>query len=207
MAATIDKMPLEDSEQIASEKLKLEVRELRWKVKWLYRCAQVTSIVVAVVAAGAFVWNLYQFNYQQAENARLAVEAKEKETQAIERELKKPLLERQLALSMELSEVAAAIATLPVGDQQRRKAESRFRQLFYGPSIFIEDTTDVKTGLIQFANCLDGFDGCSTASAQSFRLKTLSKQLTNRCRGTLGLAWQVADQKDLYRDDSQPALP
>jgi hypothetical protein len=206
MDATIDKRPLDDSEQIASEKLKLEVRELRWKVKWHYRCAQITSIMVAVAAAGAFVWNLYQFNYQQAESAKLAAEAKERETQAIERELKKPLLERQLALSMELSEVAAAIATLPAGDEQRKRAENRFRQLFYGPSIFIEDTTDVKKGLIQFANCLDGFDGCHSASAQSFRLKTLSKQLTNRCRGTLGLAWQV-DQKDLYQDDSQPALP
>ena len=206
MAATFDEMPLEDSEQFASEKLKLEVRELRWKVRWHYRCAQITSIIVAVVAAGAFVWNLYQFNYQQAENTRLAAEAKDKETKAIAIELKKPLMERQLALSIEISDVAAAIATLPPGHEQRRKAENRFRQLFYGPSIFIEDTTEVKKGLIQFANCLDGVDGCKSASAQSFRLKTLSKQLTNRCRGAVGLAWEV-EQTDLYQDDSQPALP
>lgn len=37
------------------EKLQLEIADLRWKVRWVYRSAQVTSIIVAFVAMAAFL--------------------------------------------------------------------------------------------------------------------------------------------------------
>jgi hypothetical protein len=187
----------------ADQKLALEVRELKWKVSRSYKLTQITSIVVAVLAVAGFGWNFYQFNRQQQENARAAIAAQVKEAATVERELKKPVWERQLTLSLEISDVAAAIATLPPEDARRRNAVDRFRQLYYGPAIFIEDSVDMKKGMIEFANCLDGFDGCDSEEAQSYRLKILSKHLTNRCRGAIGLTWELP-QQDLYENDTQP---
>ena len=191
-----------DSDNVALEKLRLEVLDLRWKVRWIYRLTQITSLIVAAVGVAAFIWNLQQFNYQQKESARVAAEAKEKETAAIQRELTKPIRERQLALSFEISDVAAAIAVLAPESQARRKAVDRFWQLYYGPAIYIEETEQVKKGLIEFANCLEGLGDCDSDEAKAFRLKVLSKYLTNRCRGALGLSWEVP-QEDLYTNELQ----
>lgn len=191
-----------DSEKVALEKMRLEVLDLKWKVRWLYRATQVTSLIVAAVGVAAFIWNLQQFNLQQKESVRIAAEAKEKETAAIQRELTKPIRERQLALSFEISEVAAIIAA-PTSDQQgKRKAIDRFWQLYHGPAIFIEETAVVKNGLIQFANCLEGYDGCDFDEAKNFRLTKLSENLTNVLRSAQGLSWQIP-QEDLYTNDSQ----
>ncbi|HUS11170.1 MAG TPA: hypothetical protein VMZ30_11960 [Pyrinomonadaceae bacterium] len=204
MALPNDKIDPSNPQTAAQlEKLRLEVQELRWKVRWFYKLTQITSILLALVAVAAFGWNLIQFNKQQQANARAAADAQAREAAAIEREQKKPVRERQLALSLEISNVAAAIATLPREDPQRRSAVDRFRQLYYGPAIFIEDTVDMKKGMIEFANCLDGFDKCDSEEAQSYRLKILSKHLTNRCRGAIGLTWQLP-QEDLYENDTQP---
>jgi len=198
-----DKIDPIHSQTAAEQKLALEVRELKWKVSRSYKLTQITSIVLALLAVAAFGWNLRQFNQQQQDNARAAAAAQAKEAATVERELKKPVWERQLTLSLEISDVAAAIATLPPEDARRRNAVDRFRQLYYGPAIFIEDTVDMKRGMIEFANCLDGFDGCDSEEAQSYRLKILSKHLTNRCRGAIGLTWQLP-QQDLYENDTQP---
>ena len=191
-----------DSKDVALEKLELEVLDLRWKVRWIYRLTQITSLIVAVVGVAAFIWNLQQFNIQQRENARIAAEAKAKETEAIKRELTKPLRERQLALSFEISDVAAAIAALPPEHEGRKKAIDRFWQLYYGPAIFIEETEVVKQGLIKFANCLEGHEGCDSDEAKDFWLKKSSEYLTNVLRGAQGLSWEVP-QENLYKNDSQ----
>ena len=191
-----------DSDKVALEKLQLEVLDLRWKVRWIYRLTQITSLVVAAVAVAAFIWNLRQFNLQQKESARIAAEVKEKETAAIQRELTKPIRERQLALAFEISEIAAKIAAPTLDQEGRRKALDRFWQLYHGPAIFIEETSVVKNGLIQFANCLEGFDGCDSDEAKDFRLKKLSENLTNILRGAQGLSWEIP-LEDLYKNDSQ----
>ncbi len=183
------------------EKLQLEIADLRWKVKWVYRVAQVTSIMVAMVAVFAFLWNLYQFNAQQSVNAKAALEARQKENEAVDRELKRPLRERQLAMALEISNVAATIATRPPEDVERMKAEIRFRELSWGPSIFIEDNDEIKEGMIKFVNCLDGREICVSEADKRFWLTEFSKQLSNRLRGVTDSSWHNK-QLDLYIGDS-----
>jgi len=183
------------------EKLQLEIADLRWKVRWVYKVAQVTSIIVAIVAVFAFLWNLYQFNDQQRRNAQMAEEAKKKEADAVDRELKKPVRERQLAITFEISNIAATIAARPPEDEERKKAETRFRELYMGPRILLEDKTNIYQKMIEFVDCLDKKEPCDSESWQSWKLEQLSQHLTNRCRGGLGLAWDI-EGLDSPKDDN-----
>ena len=44
-----DKNDQEDSQNVQLEKLRLEVLELRWKVRWVYKLTQITSDRKSVV--------------------------------------------------------------------------------------------------------------------------------------------------------------
>jgi hypothetical protein len=197
--------PKQDPQTTAQlEKLQLEIADLRWKVRWVYKVAQATSIIVAIVAVFAFLWNLYQFNTQQKVNAAAAAEAKVKENEAIIRELEKPVREKQLDLALELSNVAATITARLPKDKERKKAEIRLKELYWGQAIFIEDDP-MRSKLIEFVNCVDGKAGCASEEDRTFLLTKLSEQLTNRCRGSVGSAWQI-EQLESYKDDN-PVLP
>jgi len=121
------------------QKVQLEIADLRWKVGRTYKIAQMVSIISALVAIFALVMGLRQFNDQQ------------------EREVKKPIREKQLTLEFELSDVASRIATLPPDDIERKKAESRFRELYWGPIAYAEDRELLKW-IVDFGNCLDDYD-------------------------------------------------
>ncbi len=169
---------------VEMEKLRLEVAELRWKVKWFYKIAQNISIVTAFIAVVAFVVSVYQYN------------------SARDRELKKPVWERQLAVAFEISNTAAAIAaTIDPDNVERKKSVDRFWQLYYGPSIFVEDEP-LKQAMIDFGDCLNGQSKCGSEAEQSARLPELSLNLTNQCRSAIGLTWQL-HLDDLYKNRVQ----
>lgn len=177
------------------EKLRLEVAELRWKVRWFYKIGQIISIVSASIAVLAFVVSLYQYNRQQRENAWNNQEARD-------RELKKPVWEKQLGVAFEISNVAAEIATtIDPDNEARKRAEARFWQLYYGPAIFVEDE-NLKQAMIHFGECLVGGEGCGSEAEQSSRLPELSLDLTNQCRKVMGVTWQLGLQ-DLYKNRVQ----
>ena len=161
------------------EKLRLEIADLKWKVKWVYRVAQFVSVITAFVAVAAFVVSLRQFNSQQ------------------EQEFKKPMWDKQLGLVFEVSDVAATIATLPPDSEERKKAEARFWQIYYGP-IVLGENQELFQGMIDFGNCLKSGPDCESEAQRSSRLPILSLNLTNKGRATLGLTWKI-NFDDLYK--------
>ncbi len=168
-------------------KLGLEIADLRWKVRWVYKTAQVISILSACIAVAALIFGLYQFNYQQKQEA------------------KKPVRERQLSLVFEVSDVTATIAALKPGDEERKKAENRFRTLYWGPIVLAEDQ-DLLQRMVDFANCLDegsrAYVGCASDEEQDTRLKALSLNLAIERRKLVGEAWDVK-YDDIYNKRTQ----
>ncbi|HKR13832.1 MAG TPA: hypothetical protein VJT15_17335 [Pyrinomonadaceae bacterium] len=190
-----------------NEKIQLEIEDLRWKVKWFYRITQLFSTVIAI---GALALSLHQFNNQQVQ------------------EIKKPIREKQLNLVFELSDVASRIAVLKPDDVERKKAETRFRELYWGPSVYIQDD-DLRAWMIQFDKCLNELnpnqeypvearantkpDQCTTAAQQDKRLKNLSLDFAIMRRKKLGVEWGVPFEEsveDTTRVQNKPtplALP
>lgn len=177
------------------QKVQLEIADLRWKVGRTYKIAQMVSIFSVLVAIFALVLSLRQFNDQQ------------------EREVKKPIREKQLTLVFELSDVASRIATLRPDDVDRKKAESRFKELYWGPIVYVEDR-DLQQWIIDFGNCIDEYNrvqrledeingdtklgGCATAEQQESRLKELSLNFAIMRRNKLGLEWDIKFE-ELYK--------
>ena len=184
-----------------TQKINLEIADLKWKVGRTYKIAQVVSILSALVAIFALVLSLRQFNDQQ------------------EQEVKKPIREKQLTLVFELSDVASRIATLKPDDVERKKAETRFKELYWGPIVYVEDR-DLQQWIIDFGNCLDEYNraqkleeeiggfikpaGCTTAEQQESRLKELSLNFAVMRRNKLGLEWDIK-YEELYRMRAQNA--
>lgn len=167
------------------QKVMLEVAELRWKVGRTYKVVQSISIVTTVLAVAAFLLSLYQISSENA-NARKA------EAEARNREYRKPVWERQLAVLFEVSDAAAKIATSSPEDPERKRAEARFRQLYWGPVVLAENK-ELKDELVKFKNCLDGFSSdCATEETKSDRLRDLSIILTNKCRVAIASTWEVS---------------
>jgi hypothetical protein len=92
-------------------KLRLEGDELEAKLRlargWSARLgnfSSVTPIITVLLATAGFLAGIYQYNDQQQKQSRQAYETKEKE-------FKKPLWEKQLALYLQVTHAAAAIAS------------------------------------------------------------------------------------------------
>lgn len=172
-----------------NEKITLEIKDLRWKVHRIHRYATLLSFIPTLIAAGALVLSLYQFNNQQ------------------EQEIKKPIREKQLNLVFELSDVASRIAVLKPDDVERKKAEARFQELYWGPSVYIQDD-DLRAWMVEFDNCLKELnpnqehqseagtnttpDQCTTAAQQDKRLKNLSLNFAIMRRKKLNSEWNVS---------------
>jgi len=185
---TAEEKPQQDPQTAAQlEKLRLEIADLKWKVRWVYKMAQVISILSACIAVAALIFGLYQFNYQQKQ------------------ESKKPVRERQLSLVFEVSDVTATIAALKPDDEARKKAENRFRTLYWGPIVLAEDQ-DLLQRMVDFANCLEEgsreYVGCASDEEQDTRLKELSLELAIERRKLVGEAWDVK-YDDIYKKRTQ----
>lgn len=170
------------------QKLELEIQELKLRVRRINKVAPAVSLISAIGTVVAIFIGFSQFNAQ------------------LEQELKKPIREKQLTLVFELSEIASRIATLNPNDAERKKAETRFRELYWGPIIYVEDH-DLREWIAEFSKCLDEFNraqnpegnvggetkpgGCTTLDQQESRLKKLSSKFAIMRRKKLGLEWDV----------------
>jgi hypothetical protein len=195
---TIEQSDLLNKVQL--EKLKLEIEELKNKKRLGFKLLQLMPLLTILVAIGGLWWNVRQFTNSQDAQAKRDEAAKE-------REFRKPFWEKQINTYFEASNVAAIIATLPAGNIDRKKAEERFRQLYYGSLVLVEEE-EVMKAKVKFRNCLDELDEeCTSEPSKTFRLQTLSLGLANKCRASIGTSWTV-DLKNLYlQDEKQQRLP
>jgi hypothetical protein len=191
------------------EKLRLEVEELQWKVRWAYKVGQFVSVVTAFLAIGAILVSIYQINaaYQQ--------------------DFKKPVWEKQLRILSDVSETAAAIAVLPAGSDERQKAELKFEQLYWGP-VAITENQELKDLMREFTECINGrtpvcdcyvpadpslgLNTVSDCSNKKTKLQELSLGIANECRVKVGGIWGIealisSDQKSSDTSPTPTATP
>lgn len=185
--ATAPKVDPEAETKMA--KLRLEVAELQWKVRWAYKVGQFVSIITAFLAIGAILVSIYQINA------------------AYEQDFKKPVWEKQLKVLSEVSETAAAIAVLPAGSDARQQAELKFEQLYWGP-VAITENEELKKLMREFTDCINGtipvcdcyvqgnessaINKVSDCSDKKTKLQGLSMAISGECRMKVGKIWHIA---------------
>ena len=187
-------MPSKSLEELQFEKLELEIQELRNRRTLKYKIVQLIPLLTILVALGGLWWNIQQFRTTQQTQVR-------NEQEANEREFRKPYWNKQIELYFDATTTAATIATLPEGDPDREKAVRKFRNLYNGPLVSVEDESVMKAK-VAFGKCLDEVDlECENSPlAKSSKLKLLSLALANSCRTSLGTTWNVK-LDDLYKQD------
>ncbi|MDJ0656130.1 MAG: hypothetical protein QNJ40_18350 [Xanthomonadales bacterium] len=99
---------------------------------------------------------------------------------ASEKEYRRPLWERQIAVYFEATN-ATGLLVSATDPQQLATAERSFWKLYYGPMALVEDL-QVEQAMVQFGRCLR--DQCEMA-----QLRKLSLSLAHACRASLGESW------------------
>lgn len=166
------------------EKLKLEIEEIKGRNRWADRIARYIPLISGLIAVAAFVFGVIQYTNQQKENVRALDRQIQSNKETNEREFRKPLWEKTLALHFEASAAAATISRTK-DPAIRKKAEETFWQLYQGPLAIVEDT-DVSTAMANFGDCLDG-----TAKCSDEHLGELSLKLASTIQHSLSKSWNV----------------
>lgn len=151
------------------QKLELEIKKLTHDVQILgsktYKLESIIKfipVITTVIAIAAFWFSVRQYNAQQATAAfNLHEETK--------KALITPLWDQRLTYYFAATEAAAIIATSKDEDE-RRKAEAKFNQLYYGPLVLVEDS-NVEAAMVHFHLCLTGQDACNEDGLQIRSLK------------------------------------
>lgn len=198
-------------EEAQLTKLNLEIEDLQRKRSWAHWLLQFLPLLAILVAAGGLWLSASQFfaaqetRAQSEATARATAEQQRKETSerdtaSRENEFRKPFWDKQLALYFEATNVASTIATLPSADPERKDAEKRFWQLYWGPLVAVEDE-GVKVAKLHFRNCLKGYDvKCLSEPGRTDQLQSLSLALANSCRASISKSWKV-ELDNLYMQD------
>jgi hypothetical protein len=147
------------------------------------------TIVPLLIAALTFAWGVYQ--YFRSEEARHEQLRGEREAEAVRRRIEatRPFLERQLQLYTDATRSAAIIATAP-GGEDVRKANARFRELFWGELALVEDRS-VEAAMVGFQRALE-------SDAPPAELQQLSLQLAHACRDSLARSWNTKAWQSHY---------
>lgn len=199
-------------DELQEEKLRLEIQELKNKSSLGYKFIQFIPLLTILVAIGGLWWNIKQFtNSQQAQAKQFAdsqeAQAKRDESSR-EREFRKPFWDKQINLYFEATNATATIATLPAGNPERKKAEDKFWQLYYGSLVSVEDDAVMKAK-VAYGNCLglgvgdETDEKCKSEPSKTYRLRKLSLELANSCRESIGKSWTI-ELNNLYLQDMKP---
>lgn len=119
----------------------------------------VLRAATVVLAAGGFVFGVYQYTAEQDLNRKAAEQRSRDETAAYEREFMKPWLESQRQIYVAALTAAARIAN-PVNDEDRESAKLTFWRLYHGKMIMVE-TKSVSSAMIAFGDCIGIQNACS----------------------------------------------
>lgn len=111
-----------------------------------------------------------------------------------EREFRRPLWDRQLALYFEASEAAAKVASLPDG-RQRTEALNKFWSLYLGPLVIVEDDKNVADAMVNFGNCfVHPGENAPRNPCSAGEISNRSLHLAERCRISIATSWDTKFQ-------------
>ncbi|HYX71479.1 MAG TPA: hypothetical protein VE732_01805 [Nitrososphaera sp.] len=165
------------------EKLKLEIEDLRNKGKWDERISRYIPLISVLVTVAGFTFGVYQFRVQHKANLVSQEKTAKFNDEQSKREFAKPLFEKQLALYLEATEATATIANTQ-DPTERKAAEKKFWQLYYGPLAIVE-SKDVSGAMKDFGDCLDGI----IKNCDNSKLQELSLILATKAQKSIAHDW------------------
>ena len=179
-----------DSAQL--QKLQLEIDELRSNSHWSGQAARYIPLVTVIVTVAGLCFGIYQFSADRREAREAREDELELDNRIRERELFKPLWEKQIELLFRASETVATIATS--SDEKRKgQAVEEFWELYQGPLVVVE-SKGVSGAMVRYGSCLDGSETCD-----SEELRKRSRALATQVQEALSQSW--ADGLGGFSDD------
>lgn len=106
---------------------------------------------------------------------------------AVQRDSKKPFLDKQLTLYFEASQAASQLATLPEG-KERKQANTKFWELYYGQLSLVE-SPEVENAMDKFGEALQRYEKKESGLRE---LQQLSLNVSHACRDSLSESWGVS---------------
>ncbi len=184
-----------EREQLETQKLQEEIKELRRKNNWERFIGYFLPFLTVLAAVVGLVISYNQFN-QRLEDDRRSREDQlkaglKRDYESREKEFQKTFWDKQILLYTEAANATSTIANSQPETDEWKKAKNRFWQLYWGELVLVEDI-DVSKAMKEFGNCLKGFgDQCDTPAKREFTLKQLSFKLSNECRKSLVKSWSI----------------
>lgn len=211
--------------QLQTEKLALELDELKGTSKAERTFRRFIPIVTALLGVAGFWFGVYQYVkaeaaalhqrgmaekatlVQRALEERQLKDARERSALEAKRTSTGALWQRQIALYMDAAEAASKVATTE-DDAERKGAEAKFWMLYWGPMAMLEDismnekprSSDIEAAMVQFGRQLQ--------SPHSERDRAATQQaslrLAHAFRTAIEDAFDVAGAPANPRDSSAP---
>lgn len=160
---------VENKQKLEFKKLELENQKLVEEIKDLKKFNKIIAVFSIFVTLGGFIAGIYQYREQQIQNRQTQENTANKERKAQEdqlakdkevsqREFMKPIIEKELALLFEASEIVSTIPNTS-DETERKKAINNFWRLYQGPMIIIENQ-NIALSMKRFGQCLNGKKDC-----------------------------------------------
>jgi hypothetical protein len=160
---------------------------------------QYIPIITALLAVAGFLFGIYQFNQHQIEQGRQQEEQSKRDYQAREKEFKKVLWEKQLALYVDISKSTAQVAA--TSDEAERKRLYRELSSHFNGDLIVVADRDVMESVLEFDQLYEAF--LSDPGRQEDLLAS-ARKLARACRNSLIKTFnvQLGDLRD-YKEVKQ----
>lgn len=139
--------------QLENQKLKREQEEFEKPKEWQVVVSQFIPLIAAIISVAGFLWGIYQYRAQQAENLEAQRQQAKRELETTQRAFMQPWLTSQREIYLQALTAASTIANSSDTEQLQQATED-FWKLFHGQMILVE-TEEVKNEMIHFGNCLN----------------------------------------------------
>ena len=176
------------------EKLTIEVETLRSSSFWDRAIGRYLPIITAVLAVAGFWFGVIQYYSHQHETDVQRTQAERNRSDEMFREAAKPFWDSQIHLYLRASEAAAAIANSDQADIKKR-AESEFWLLYWGPLATVEDVgletknkPEVEAAMVQFGAYLRSHRDNQRSQEE---MQVLSLELAHAIRNSIPQAFRL----------------
>jgi hypothetical protein len=188
-------------EELEMQKVQFEVKELKYKCSLMQRVISITAILFTVAGlsiGGCTLW----LDYKDRQKEAIAQEQKRKDEATLT--FGKSLLEKHLNVYLESVDAVSKIATIPPESQLRKDAEEKFRQLFNGSMILVEDA-ELNSSKVAISDCLDELERvcAESESGKKAQLEKLSQSFASNVKKSLATQWGI-ELKDTYKSRELP---